>query len=124
MCSAYVYNDIYKESKTFIGCYIDPSDKHRTRSAEGPEPEWNHTLTWYVYSNDVWYPRCTCNLLPIAMFLLVLFISKLKLSMRILKNLVLLVAHAFHCMPYSMNVAQRNGFRLLIAMVNLLVSCY
>lgn len=62
MCSAYVYNDTYKESKTFIGCYIDPSDKHRTRSAEGPEPEWNHTLTWYVYSSDVWYRRWTCNL--------------------------------------------------------------
>ncbi|KAI9315155.1 hypothetical protein BX666DRAFT_1959713 [Dichotomocladium elegans] len=31
-------------ARTFIGCYIDPSQKHRTRSANGPEPEWNHTL--------------------------------------------------------------------------------
>lgn len=42
----YADDDIDVESKTFVGCYIDHNDKHRTRSAEGPEPEWNHTLKW------------------------------------------------------------------------------
>ncbi|KAI9268279.1 hypothetical protein BDA99DRAFT_360711 [Phascolomyces articulosus] len=34
----------YGESKTFLGCYVVPAEKHRTRSDSGPEPEWNHPL--------------------------------------------------------------------------------
>ncbi|KAI7882179.1 hypothetical protein K492DRAFT_236209, partial [Lichtheimia hyalospora FSU 10163] len=44
----------YEESKTFVGCYIDHNDKHRTRSAEGPEPEWNHTLKCTVPAGAVY----------------------------------------------------------------------
>ncbi|KAG0164017.1 hypothetical protein DFQ28_010930 [Apophysomyces sp. BC1034] len=32
------------ESMTFLGCFVSPSEKHRTRSAAGPEPQWNQTL--------------------------------------------------------------------------------
>ncbi|KAF7724389.1 hypothetical protein EC973_001114 [Apophysomyces ossiformis] len=32
------------ESMTFFGCFVSPSEKHRTRSAPGPEPQWNQTL--------------------------------------------------------------------------------
>ncbi|KAI8092894.1 uncharacterized protein BX664DRAFT_371716 [Halteromyces radiatus] len=29
----------------FLGCYIVSTDKHRTQSQRGPEPQWNQTLT-------------------------------------------------------------------------------
>lgn len=36
----------FADSRTFVGCYIVPTDKHRTQSDDGPEPRWNHTLYW------------------------------------------------------------------------------
>lgn len=53
VCDVYADHGIDEDSKTFVGCYIDHNDKHRTRSAEGPEPEWNHTLRWYVHMVSV-----------------------------------------------------------------------
>ncbi|ORZ22337.1 hypothetical protein BCR42DRAFT_405972 [Absidia repens] len=29
----------------FLGCYIDVSDKHRTQTQQGPEPQWNQSLS-------------------------------------------------------------------------------
>ncbi|KAI9496602.1 hypothetical protein BDB00DRAFT_890956 [Zychaea mexicana] len=34
----------FGECPTFLGCYVVPQEKHRTRTASGPEPQWNHPL--------------------------------------------------------------------------------
>ncbi|KAL0087889.1 C2 domain-containing protein [Phycomyces blakesleeanus] len=36
------------ESRPFVGCFVDASEKQRTQSAAGPEPQWNQTLTFNV----------------------------------------------------------------------------
>ncbi|CAO3653297.1 unnamed protein product [Mucor hiemalis] len=42
----------YPNSQTFIGCYVSPSEKQRTNSANGPEPHFNDTLQCNVGEND------------------------------------------------------------------------
>ncbi|KAI8376110.1 C2 domain-containing protein [Radiomyces spectabilis] len=37
-----------KDPKTFIGCYIQPHEKQRTKSNHGTEPCWNETLHYNV----------------------------------------------------------------------------
>ncbi|KAI8340784.1 hypothetical protein BC941DRAFT_467951 [Chlamydoabsidia padenii] len=34
----------FKNVNVFLGCYINVSDKHRTQTQQGPEPQWNQTL--------------------------------------------------------------------------------
>ncbi|KAI8139600.1 hypothetical protein BJV82DRAFT_626713 [Fennellomyces sp. T-0311] len=38
----------FAESRTFVGCFVIPNEKHRTRSSNGPEPQWNHPLVCNV----------------------------------------------------------------------------
>ncbi|KAI8887398.1 hypothetical protein K501DRAFT_330627 [Backusella circina FSU 941] len=39
-------------ARFFVGCFVNPNDKHRTHSNEGPEPQWKDELTCNVSEND------------------------------------------------------------------------
>ncbi|ORY98466.1 hypothetical protein BCR43DRAFT_522599 [Syncephalastrum racemosum] len=42
----------FAESNTFLGCFVQQHDKKRTRSEQGPEPQWNQLLCCDIPSED------------------------------------------------------------------------